>query len=45
MFVMLILFVSLMAAGAWNVCTRGGENEGICCYGYMNEENEEENEK
>jgi hypothetical protein len=44
MTVFLIIFCGLMLAGAWDVCTRGGEKEGICCYGYKTEEeNENEN--
>lgn len=40
MIVFVILLCGLMGAGAWDVCTRGGEKEGICLYGYKEEENE-----
>ena len=39
--VIIILFVVLMGAGAVSVVFKGGEKEGICKYGY----NEEENDK
>lgn len=39
--IILLVFVALMGAGAVSVVFKGGEKEGICKYGY----NEEENDK
>lgn len=44
MTIIIILFAALMFAGAVNAVFKGGENEGICKYGYIEEDsNNEEN--
>ena len=37
MIIAIILFASLMLAGAVNTVFKGGEKEGICKYGYKEE--------
>ena len=41
MIILISLFAVLMFAGAVCVVFKGGEKEGICQYGYLDEENEE----
>ena len=41
MIIAIILFVALMGAGAVNTVFRGGEKDGICKYGYNDDENNE----
>ena len=41
MIILISLFALLMLAGTMCVVFKGGEKEGICKYGYMDEENED----
>jgi hypothetical protein len=38
MIIAIVIFTAIMGAGAWNAITRGGEKEGICKYGYKEED-------
>ena len=38
MIIAIIIFSALMGAGAWCTIAHGGEKEGICKYGYKEED-------